>query len=171
MWTNYYGGCVVCVYILWSPWWWLISSRNICRGIYDDKIVVHVLVKTEAIISGLNSYRVHEMRELEELHTGKGLNVARLYFVRHVEKKNYTRIFPTHCRNWKQVFFNGSTAPWGPKPPHFSRLHDHFLDTPHSVGLLWTSDQPVAETSTWQHTTLTRDRHPCHRRDWNPQSQ
>jgi hypothetical protein len=24
----------------------------------------------------------------------------------------------------------------------------HILDTPHSVGLLWTSDQPVAETST-----------------------
>jgi len=23
----------------------------------------------------------------------------------------------------------------------------------------WTSDQPDAETSTWQHTTLTRDRH------------
>jgi hypothetical protein len=45
------------------------------------------------------------------------------------------------------------------------------LDTPHSVGLLWTSDQPVAETSTWQHTTLTRDRHPCPRRDSNPQSQ
>jgi hypothetical protein len=50
---------------------------------------------------------------------------------------------------------NGSTAPWGPRPPHFSKLHDHFLDTPHSVGLLWTSDQPVGETSTWQHTTLT----------------
>jgi len=29
-----------------------------------------------------------------------------------------------------------------------------------SIGLLWTSDQPVAETSTWQHTTLTTDRHP-----------
>jgi hypothetical protein len=24
----------------------------------------------------------------------------------------------------------------------------HFFDTPHSVGLLWTRDQPVAETST-----------------------
>jgi hypothetical protein len=35
------------------------------------------------------------------------------------------------------------------------------LDTPQSVGLLWTRDQLVAETSTWQHTTLTRDRHPC----------
>ena len=39
-----------------------------------------------------------------------------------------------------------------------SRSHSH---TSHSVGLLWTSDQPDAETSTWQHTTLTRDRHPC----------
>ena len=26
-------------------------------------------------------------------------------------------------------------------------------DTPHLVGLLWKSDQPDAETSTWQHTT------------------
>jgi hypothetical protein len=40
-----------------------------------------------------------------------------------------------------------------------------------SVGLLWTSDQPDAETSTWQHTTLTRDRHSCPRRDSNLQSQ
>jgi len=30
-------------------------------------------------------------------------------------------------------------------------------DTIHSVGLPWTSDQPDEETSTWQHTTLTRD--------------
>jgi hypothetical protein len=28
-------------------------------------------------------------------------------------------------------------------------------DTPHSVGLLWTSDQPNAEACTWQNTTLT----------------
>jgi hypothetical protein len=41
----------------------------------------------------------------------------------------------------------------------------HFIDTPHSVVLLWTSNQPVAETSTWQHTTLTRDRHSCPKRD------
>jgi hypothetical protein len=49
-----------------------------------------------------------------------------------------------------------------------SRLHS---GTPHSVGLVWTRDRPVAETSTWQHTTLTRDRHPCPQRDSNPQSQ
>ena len=30
--------------------------------------------------------------------------------------------------------------------------------TPHSVGLPWTNDHPIAETSTWQHTTLTSDK-------------
>jgi hypothetical protein len=30
-----------------------------------------------------------------------------------------------------------------------------------SVGILWTSDQLVAENSTWQHTTITTDKHPC----------
>jgi hypothetical protein len=34
-----------------------------------------------------------------------------------------------------------------------SRSHS---DTPQSVGLLWTSDQPFAETSTWQHTQLSQ---------------
>jgi len=33
-------------------------------------------------------------------------------------------------------------------------------DTPHSVGFLSTSDQPVAETSPLQHTTLTTDGQP-----------
>ena len=43
-------------------------------------------------------------------------------------------------------------------------------DTPHSVGLLWTRDRPVVNTTTWQHTII-RDRHPRPRRDSNPQSQ
>jgi hypothetical protein len=49
-----------------------------------------------------------------------------------------------------------------------SRSHS---DTPQSVRLPWTSDHPTAETSTKQHTTFTRDRHPCPRRDSNPQFQ
>ena len=48
----------------------------------------------------------------------------------------------------------------------FSMAH-----TSHSLGLLWTRDRLVAETSTWQHTTLTWDRHPRLRWDSNPQSQ
>jgi len=41
----------------------------------------------------------------------------------------------------------------------------------HSLGLLWTSDQPVTETSIWQHTTVARDRHPGPWWDSNTQSQ
>jgi hypothetical protein len=41
-----------------------------------------------------------------------------------------------------------------------------------AVGRLpWMSDQPDAETSTGQHSTLTEERHTCPRRDSNPQSQ
>ena len=47
----------------------------------------------------------------------------------------------------------------------------HSVTYTHSVGLLWTSDQPVAGTSTRLHTTFTRDSHPCSQRDSNPQSQ
>jgi len=52
-------------------------------------------------------------------------------------------------------------------------IHDVFTshDTPQSVELLWKSDQLVAETSTWQHTTLTTDKHPCPRWDSNLRSQ
>jgi len=41
----------------------------------------------------------------------------------------------------------------------------------HSAGLLWKRGRPVVETSTWQHTTFTRERHPCPWWDSNPQSQ
>jgi len=68
-------------------------------------------------------------------------------------------------------FFYGVTAPSGPGPPHVIGVSRSHSNTPHSVRLLWTSDQPEAETSSWQHTTLTTDRHPCTRRDSNLQCQ
>jgi hypothetical protein len=46
--------------------------------------------------------------------------------------------------------------------------HKTHTDT-YSVGLLWTRDRPVAETSTWQHTTFKRDiRTPGGIRSCNP---
>jgi hypothetical protein len=49
-----------------------------------------------------------------------------------------------------------------------SRSHS---DTPHSLRLLSTNDPPDAEISTWQHTALKRDRHPCPLWYSNPKSQ
>jgi len=66
--------------------------------------------------------------------------------------------------------FVWAIAPVGPGPPLY-RGFAIILRQPHSVGLLWTGDEPDPETSTWKYTTLTRQRHPCLRRDSNPQSQ
>ena len=71
-------------------------------------------------------------------------------------------------------FFSMARQPLGGLGRHIFRgftITHFFLDTAHSVELLWTSDQPVAETSTLQHTSVTRDRHPCPRWDSNQQSQ
>ena len=67
--------------------------------------------------------------------------------------------------------FYGAAAQRGPWPPHSWGFLITHNDASQSVGLLWTSDQPVAETSTWQHKTLNRDRHPCQRWDSNSQSE
>jgi hypothetical protein len=54
-----------------------------------------------------------------------------------------------HNLVFAQFFFYGSTALYGPGPPRFVEVsRSHTLDTPQSVGLLWTRDQLVAETST-----------------------
>jgi len=41
-----------------------------------------------------------------------------------------------------------ATARIGPGPPHYRRFTFTWLNTPQFVRLLWTSDQPEAETST-----------------------
>ena len=62
-------------------------------------------------------------------------------------------------------FVFGATALSGPGPPHSRDFYITHDDAQQSVVLLWTSDQLVAKTSTWQHTTLTTDKHPCPRWD------
>jgi len=48
----------------------------------------------------------------------------------------------------------------------------HLLsDTWHLVGFLSASDQPNSDTPTWQHRTITRDKHPYPWQDLNLQFQ
>ena len=67
------------------------------------------------------------------------------------------------CQLWRlRIVFFFSVTLW-PNPGRdlliFEVSGSHSLDTPQSVRLPWTSEQPVAETSTWQHTTLTTNIH------------
>ena len=57
-----------------------------------------------------------------------------------------------------KLFFKVRQPPVGLS--HIIEVSRSYTDTPHSVELLWTSDKPDAETSTRQHTTLTRDKAP-----------
>jgi hypothetical protein len=70
----------------------------------------------------------------------------------------------------KIFFFCGASARcWVMASPYgASRSHS---DTPHSVGLLWNSDQSDPATSTWQHTPSRTGKHSCSRPDSNPKSQ
>jgi hypothetical protein len=61
----------------------------------------------------------------------------------------------------QQFFFPWLDNPNGASPPHCWSIYISHSDTPKSVGLLWSRDRPVAGTSSWRHTTITADRHPC----------
>jgi hypothetical protein len=61
---------------------------------------------------------------------------------------------------WFVCFWRDSPPPPnGSGPPQSRGFYITHNDAPLSVGLLWTSDQPVTETSIWQHTTLTTNIH------------
>ena len=67
-----------------------------------------------------------------------------------------------------RFFYYGSAALEGPKPP----LWGSSITLKHTtLRLFLASDQPLADSSTWHHATLTTDRHPCLQRDLNPQPQ
>jgi hypothetical protein len=66
--------------------------------------------------------------------------------------------------------FSDAPSPSGPGPPLSRDFYITLNDALRSVRLFWTNDQLVAETYTRQHTTLTRDKHPCPRWDSNAQS-
>jgi len=58
------------------------------------------------------------------------------------------RIISVKLRVKEKHFYSWRNIPYWVRISPLWRLHDHTpLDTPQSVGVLWTSDQPDAETS------------------------
>jgi hypothetical protein len=62
----------------------------------------------------------------------------------------------TKGKGEQYFFFQWRNSPQRARASSLSGLHDH-TQTHITAGLLWTSDRPVAGTSTWQHTALIRD--------------
>jgi len=74
------------------------------------------------------------------------VTVAGLWRAKHTQTEIITE--SNECR-----FFNLSQQPYWGLGRLIREVPRSHTDTPHSVGLLWTSDRPVSETSPWQHNT------------------
>ena len=83
----------------------------------------------------------------------------------YTHRNNCAHMFRTfRCKdanNYLCSFFCGAAAQLGPSPPHSRGFQITHNDAPQSIGLLWTSDQLVAETSTSQHSQQTDIYAPC----------
>ena len=127
-----------------NEWIWRVSS----------KLMQYRLLRNEI----QTSRTVHSWQS-ESVNKNSVPCILESHFLR--ESKCWNR--KTHCRITCE-FVLGATAPSGPGPPHSRGSWITHNDAPQSVGILWTSDQLVAETSTWQHTKHSQQ-------DSNPQSQ
>ena len=76
------------------------------------------------------------------------LNQQTLVPSAYLQTPHWSRLFIQEIVFFTQQFFSKAQQP--PVGQGLLIIEDLLLhsDTPHSVGLLWTSDQPVAETST-----------------------
>jgi len=73
----------------------------------------------------------------------------------------YIYIYIFHYEDTCLFVYDATAPPGGPGHPHlrgFSIIHNDALQ---SIGLLWTSDQLVEESSLTTHTILTTVIHPC----------
>jgi hypothetical protein len=80
---------------------------------------------------------------------------------------NHTSISSNLTYSTRIFVSTGATAPSGPGPPHYPGFTITFRHT-RSVGLLWTSDQPDADTSIWQHSQEIDINAPSEIRTRNP---
>jgi hypothetical protein len=83
--------------------------------------------------------------------------------------RTYCTYFTTCSKFFRPPPPQWRNSPSWARASSLSWLHDHTQTHHTSVRLLWTSDWPDAKTSTWQHTTFTKDIHaPGRIRTHNP---
>ena len=97
----------------------------------------------------------------------------------HLIKKNHKRWLATDLESDRNLFgrtvledfsFSMARQPLVGQGLPIIEVSRSQSEAPHLSGLLWTSDQSQAETSTSQYTTLREERHLCPWQDSNPQS-
>ena len=80
----------------------------------------------------------------------KTICVRQLLSCGRVSSTNGTCVVTSRFYNVRFFFLHDATALSGPRASSLSRVHEHAQT---HKGLLWSSDQPDAEASIWQHMT------------------
>jgi hypothetical protein len=137
---------VCCLYEKWKIRLFRIIFHPIVFAILH--VCTHVAFTLYSSIPGgrITSLRLILHREHLSLYMGKCKSFSLIVLQGYSVKRG-------HCFPWRNT-------PWWVPGSSLSRLKLHiYADIPNSVGLLWTSDQPVTETCTWQHTIQQTDVH------------
>ena len=136
---------------------------------------LHVALKPK-IHNRCHKYR-HYIMPWVSLDHSKSTSTDTVYYYTCREVCLYCRIFePQSSKPFLFPCAYFETCPsdlsWYPAFNILKLFSPSRLDNPLvGLGLLWTNDRPVAETSSWQHTILAGVTHLCRRRGSNPQPQ
>jgi len=132
------------------------STKSFFTNTYNVVSSVHYTSKYTFILQNLPEAAIKSplttMCKREDYIWSTGFPGTRL-------KSAYFLFCTDYCNNLFRPFLQFAYSLKEPRLPLWgssitSMTHEH------SVGLHWTRDRRGAKTCTWQHTTLTRDRHP-----------
>ena len=155
-----------------SEGWWVVTAvvggyrtQNILQPLFYIRI--YTVQRTMYLYSFItHCLMVYVYFCTSPWHTPTHTRVWLSSYCDNIEKKKYGQTVDCVTELQRMVIaeiclFLARQSPVG----HGLLIHEVFYIThngaPQSVGLLWTSDQLVAESSTWQLTTFTTAKHPC----------
>jgi hypothetical protein len=99
------------------------------------------------IIVYLVGYKIASAKQVKTIHAYKNVFIWLLYYTFDINV--YLLITEKRVCLKVPLFPHDATAPIAPGPPHYPGFMITLRHTTlQSIGLLWDSDQPVAETST-----------------------
>jgi hypothetical protein len=106
-----------------GPWRWehFLTRTTTQSCVMSQKSAALIYIAAEAWShAGISAFFFYISSWIRCLHTRIGLKAHSL------PSRSFCML------SSDTYFFNASTAPWRPMPPHFSRLHDHTVQTHHT---------------------------------------
>jgi hypothetical protein len=129
---------------------WTLRLR---KGGFTKNSNLYIFSKSQRIFAFLNKM-VHNQGDATD-ETSVSFSLTRRTFLC-VSVHTVYHSFLNLKKGHGQLFFSMAQQPLVAQDLLIAVASRSYPETPHLVGLLWMTDQPDAETSTWQHNTQKR---------------